>query len=142
VEKPAVPDDLHHSEGRQLPPGSARANRALGAFLGLAIGDALEATVEFRFRPWPGRTTGYIVHTVSTVFDGFFNTGSYEDCRVRVVNRGGDADTAGALAGQLAGALYGVEGIPWRWLQKLDPAVRKAIEQQTCHLLELASAGA
>ena len=103
--------------------------------------DLIAAHPEFRFRPWPGRTTGYIVHTVSTVFDGFFNTGSYEDCLVRVVNRGGDADTAGAVAGQLAGALYGIEGIPGRWLQKLDPVVRKAIEQQTCHLLRLSSAG-
>jgi len=103
--------------------------------------DLLMAHREFRFRPWPGRTTGYIVHTVCTVFDGFFNTGSFEDCLVRVVNRGGDADTAGALAGQLAGALYGLEGIPWRWLQRLDPAVRQAIEQQTRHLLGLSSAG-
>jgi ADP-ribosyl-[dinitrogen reductase] hydrolase len=135
----AVPDDPHSPADPHLAPGSARANRALGAFLGLAVGDALGATVEFRFRPWPGRTTGYIVHTVSTVFDGFFNTGSYKDCLVRVVDRGGDADTAGALAGQLAGALYGVEGIPRRWLRRLDPAVRQTIEQQTRHLLELSS---
>jgi len=57
---------------------------------------------EFCFAPWPGRTTGYIVDTVQTVFDAFFNTGSFEDCLVNVVNRGGDADTTGALAGQLA----------------------------------------
>lgn len=103
--------------------------------------DLIMAHREFRFRPWPGRTTGYIVHTVCTVFDGFFNTGSFEDCLVRVVNRGGDADTAGALAGQLAGALYGCTEIPLRWLEKLDPVVRKAIDQQTCHLLRLSSAG-
>ena len=81
----------------------------------------------FRFKPWPGHTSGYIVDTVQTVFDGFFNTGSFEECLVRVVNRGGDADTTGALAGQLAGALYGVQGIPARWLKKLDPAVTAAI---------------
>ena len=76
---------------------------------------------KFNFKPWPGNTSGYIVDTVQTVFDGFFSTGSFEDCLVRVVNRGGDADTTGALAGQLAGALYGVQGIPARWLNKLDP---------------------
>jgi ADP-ribosyl-[dinitrogen reductase] hydrolase len=58
---------------------------------------------------------------------------------VRVVNRGGDADTAGALAGQLAGALYGVQGIPVRWLKKLDPAVTTAIYLQTQKLLMLSA---
>ncbi len=93
----------------------------------------------FRFRPWPGRTTGYVVDTLQTVFDGFFNTHCFEDCLVRVVNRGGDADTTGALAGQLAGALYGVQGIPARWLNRLDPAVNLAIRSQTPRLLELSS---
>jgi ADP-ribosyl-[dinitrogen reductase] hydrolase len=92
---------------------------------------------DFGFKPWPGKTSGYIVHTVQTVFDGFFNAGSFEDCLVRVVNRGGDADTTGALAGQLAGALYGVQGIPARWLKKLDPFVVAAIRDQVPKLLKL-----
>ncbi len=91
----------------------------------------------FHFKPWPGKTSGYIVHTVHTVFDAFFSTGNFEDCLVRAVNRGGDADTTGALAGQLAGALYGVQGIPARWLKKLDPVVTAAIYKQTPLLLKL-----
>ena len=92
---------------------------------------------KFNFKPWPGKTSGYIVDTVQTVFDGFFSTGNFEDCLVRVVNRGGDADTTGALAGQLAGALYGLENIPARWLNKLDPAVHAAICEQVPKLLTL-----
>lgn len=95
---------------------------------------------KFRFKPWPGKTSGYVVDTVQTVFDGFFSTGSFEDCLLRVVNRGGDADTTGALAGQLAGALYGVEGIPARWLNKLDPVVNAAIREQVPKLLKLSLA--
>jgi len=91
----------------------------------------------FQFRPWPGKTSGYVVDTVQTVFDGFFSTGSFEDCLLRVVNRGGDADTTGALAGQLAGALYGAQNIPVRWLNKLDPAVNAAIREQVPKLLKL-----
>jgi len=91
----------------------------------------------FGFKPWPGQTSGYIVHTLQTVFDGFFNTGTFEDCLLRVVNRGGDADTTGALAGQLAGALYGAQGIPARWLKKLDPKITTAIYLQTQGLLTL-----
>ena len=35
------------------------------------------------------------------------------------VNLGNDADTTGAIYGQLAGAFYGETGIPTRWLSKL-----------------------
>ena len=91
----------------------------------------------FHFKPWPGKTSGYVVDTVQTVFDGLFSTGSFEDCLVRVVNRGGDADTTGALAGQLAGALYGIQNIPARWLNKLDPTVNAAIRDQVPKLLKL-----
>ncbi|MGO8766186.1 MAG: ADP-ribosyl-[dinitrogen reductase] hydrolase [Limisphaerales bacterium] len=100
-------------------------------------GELVARHPDFNFKPWPGKTSGYIVDTVQTVFDGFFNTGSFEECLVRVVNRGGDADTTGALAGQLAGALYGVQGIPVRWLKKLDPKVTVAIYIQTPKLLKL-----
>lgn len=93
---------------------------------------------DFRFEPWPGHTSGYIVDTVQTVFDAFFSTTSFEACVVRAVNRGGDADTAGALAGQLAGSHYGVEAIPARWLKRLDAVVQATIREQTVGLLALA----
>lgn len=96
---------------------------------------------EFRYAPWPGRTSGYIVDTMQTVFDAFFSTENFEDCVVRAVNRGGDADTAGALAAQLAGACYGVTTIPARWLRRLDPVVQSAILEQTPGLLALAARG-
>jgi ADP-ribosyl-[dinitrogen reductase] hydrolase len=101
--------------------------------------ELVAAQPKFHFRPWPGKTSGYIVDTVQTVFDGFFSTGSFEDCLVCVVNRGGDADTTGALAGQLAGALYGVQGIPARWLNKLDPKINAAIRDQVPKLLKLSA---
>jgi ADP-ribosyl-[dinitrogen reductase] hydrolase len=104
-------------------------------------GDLITRHPAFSYKPWPGNTSGYIVDTVQTVFDGFFNTDGFEACLVRVVNRGGDADTSGALAGQLAGALYGVQGIPVRWLKKLDPAVTAAIRGQTPQLLKLSHPG-
>lgn len=94
----------------------------------------------FKFRPWPGHTSGYVVDTLQTVFDAVFNTDTFEDCLVTVVNRGGDADTTGALAGQLAGALYGAAAIPPRWLRRLDPAIHTAIERQVPALLSQGAA--
>ena len=104
-----------------------------------AAGEFVTQQPAFRFEPWPGQTSGYIVDTVQTVFDAFFATTNFEDCVLRAVNRGGDADTAGALAGQLAGACYGVAAIPPRWLKRLDPAVHAAIRAQAPGLLALAA---
>lgn len=94
----------------------------------------------FRFDPYPRRASGYIVDTVQTVLHYFFRTDSFESCVTEVVNRGEDADTTGALAGMLAGAAYGVSGIPGYWLRKLDRDVRHRIEEQTDALLGLAQA--
>jgi len=92
----------------------------------------------FRFDPYPGRASGYIVDTVQTVLYHFFHTDSFESCVTAVVNRGEDADTNGALAGMLAGAAYGVENIPHYWLKKLDARIRSSIESQTAALITLA----
>lgn len=107
------------------------------------IADSLVAThPEFRFDPWPGRTSGYVVDTAQTVLDAFLNTTDFESGLLRAVNRGGDADTIGALTGQLAGACYGVQAVPVRWLKRLDPTVQAEIRRQTPSLLALAAAPA
>ena len=101
--------------------------------------ELIEQRPEFRFDPWPKRTSGYIVDTVQTVLYGFKHSSTFEECVVSVVNRGGDADTAGAIAGQLAGALYGLRAIPTRWLKRLDPAIDQAIREQTPGLLAMSA---
>ncbi len=74
--------------------------------------------------------SGYIVHTLRVVFEALFDTDDFESCLVETVNRGGDADTTGAIAGMIAGALYGREGIPERWLNGLDVEVYQACQRQ------------
>ncbi len=82
--------------------------------------------------------SGYIVDTVQAVFQSLFSSTSFEDCLIDVVNRGGDADTTGAIAGMLAGARYGSDAIPRRWLRSLEEATRQACERQAEALLQLA----
>ena len=82
---------------------------------------------EFRFEGYDGKSSGYVVDTLRTVFDAFFSTDTFEECVVKTVNRGGDADTAGSIAGAIAGARYGVAAIPQRWLQALDPKLREEL---------------
>jgi ADP-ribosyl-[dinitrogen reductase] hydrolase len=82
--------------------------------------------------------SGYIVHTLKVVFQVFFEHDDFEPILVDVVNRGGDADTTGAIAGMLAGACYGLQSIPERWSKKLNPKIVLACCQQTRELLALA----
>jgi ADP-ribosyl-[dinitrogen reductase] hydrolase len=91
----------------------------------------------FRFNDYRGNAGPYIVETLQTVFHYLFTTGSFEECLIGVVNQGGDADTTGAIAGMIAGALYRQHEIPARWLRKLHPAVREEIEAQAASLVKL-----
>jgi ADP-ribosyl-[dinitrogen reductase] hydrolase len=96
----------------------------------------------FRFDPYRGNATAYVVDTMQTVLHCYFKTDSFKTCVVETVNQGGDADTTGAIAGALAGAAYGVDAIPAAWLKKLDPAVRDEITDQVPALLRLAGVDA
>lgn len=81
--------------------------------------------------------SGYLPDTLRAVFQAFFDTDNFADCLIDVVNRGGDADTTGAIAGMLAGAVYGLDAIPKRWLHTLDPDTRSACTHQAAALLRL-----
>lgn len=84
--------------------------------------------------------SGYVVETLQAVFQAFFDTENFEDCLTEVVNRGGDADTTGAIAGMLAGARYGMAAIPKRWLKSLDEKIATQCSAQANALLSLAHA--
>ena len=100
--------------------------------------DALAERVPlFRFEPWRGLATGYVVDTLQTVLHFFHTTGGFEECLVAVVNQGGDADTIGAIAGAIAGAYYGPDELPRRWVRRLDAAVRAQIETLSDRLVSL-----
>ena len=79
--------------------------------------------------------SGYVVDTLHAVFQALTAHNDFEACLIDVVNRGGDADTTGAIAGMLAGARGGLEAIPLRWLRALDPQVRSQCETQAVALM-------
>jgi len=93
----------------------------------------------FRHRRREENPSGYIVHTLRAVFSGFFDTDSFDACLIDVVNRGGDADTTGAIAGMIAGAYYGMDGLPKAWLKALDPYTAQRCREQSHALLAMLS---
>ncbi|NJN47042.1 MAG: ADP-ribosyl-[dinitrogen reductase] hydrolase [Candidatus Competibacteraceae bacterium] len=102
----------------------------------------LSAFPEFGFRRRRRENpSAYIVETLQAVLQALFDTDNFRDCLVDVVNRGGDADTTGAIAGMIAGALYGEAAIPQTWVRALDDRVRQHCQQQALALLDMAHRG-
>ena len=80
--------------------------------------------------------SGWIVETMQVVLQSLMQTDSFEACLIDAVNRGGDADTTAAIVGMLAGAHYGLDSIPSRWLKALVPAVRGECQHQARVLMD------
>ena len=78
--------------------------------------------------------SGYAVESLEAALWVFQSTRSYEEAVLTAVNLGKDADTTGAVLGQLAGAHYGVESIPKGWLEKLK--YKELIENLAIRLYE------
>ncbi len=95
----------------------------------------------FAFEPYHGLATGYVVDTLQTVFHWFFRGRSFEECLIGTVNQGGDADTTGTICGMLAGAYYGMDSLPVRWLNKMEKPVIAEIKVMADHLLTLSPLG-
>jgi ADP-ribosyl-[dinitrogen reductase] hydrolase len=105
------------------------------------VDDLVSRFPTFKFEPYRGLATGYVVDTMQTVFHWFFRGRNFEECLVGTVNQGGDADTTGAICGMLAGAYYGMESIPKRWLKKMDSKVIAEIERTVERLISESPVG-
>lgn len=65
------------------------------------------------------RGTGYVVESLEAALWAFHRSTSFSEGCLLAVNLGHDADTTGAIYGQLAGAFYGLEEIPADWRKKI-----------------------
>jgi ADP-ribosyl-[dinitrogen reductase] hydrolase len=63
--------------------------------------------------------TGYVVKSLEAALWAFCHSTSFEDGCLLAVNLGDDADTTGAIYGQIAGAHYGVDAIPISWRKRI-----------------------
>ncbi len=77
--------------------------------------------------------TGYVVDTLEAALWTFHQTTSFEDGALLAVRLGSDTDTTAAVYGQLAGAFYGIDGVPARWREQV--AQRAMIEKLAISLL-------
>lgn len=79
--------------------------------------------------------TGYCVQSLEAALWCFYHGADFEETILLAANLGDDADTTAAIVGQLAGAFYGVEGIPQAWRDRLwqyediDTLARQLLEK-------------
>jgi len=65
------------------------------------------------------RGSGYVVDSLEAALWAFHDSPNFRTAVLRAVNLGDDADTTGAVCGQLAGAYWGESGIPTEWREGL-----------------------
>ncbi|MQY16365.1 ADP-ribosyl-[dinitrogen reductase] glycohydrolase [Streptomyces sp. RB5] len=109
-----IPDDCWTA--RSLHRAVSAARRAAGP--PLAVERAIRHTVVIGGYPW----TDLAPEAVGLAFGAFTAArGEFAPAVLTAVNMGRDADTTAAVAGALAGALRGVEGIPEAWARAIGP---------------------
>jgi ADP-ribosylglycohydrolase len=79
--------------------------------------------------------TGYVVQSLEAALWAFHNAHSYREGCLLAANLGDDSDTTAAIYGQIAGAYYGMQGIPTEWLSRL--AMRDLIDSYAERLYSL-----
>lgn len=93
-----------------------------GYFGNMPLSEAVDSVAAGSFKdkgPPEIRGTGYVVDSLEAALWAFYNSDSFEEGALLAVNLGDDADTTGAVYGQLAGAYYGERAIPASWRRKL-----------------------
>ena len=65
------------------------------------------------------KSSGYVVDTLEAALWAFAHSESFAEGALLAVNLGGDTDTIAAVYGQLAGAHFGLGGIPSHWHEEI-----------------------
>jgi ADP-ribosyl-[dinitrogen reductase] hydrolase len=99
---------------------------------GLVVGS--EAAELDLLRKFPTRAgSGYVVDCFWSAWDSFAGAGSYGEAIERAIAYGDDTDTTACVAGGLAGAYWGLSGIPTEWLEAMRG--RDLVDPMTSALL-------
>ena len=87
--------------------------------------DAMAVEYGFSSRVNP---SGWVQDNMECAYFAFVKEADFENVLIEAVNLGGDADTIGAIAGGVAGAYYGYDAIPQRWIDVLPQDIRARLD--------------
>jgi ADP-ribosylglycohydrolase len=125
-------------EGASKPEALSRVKQTISEISDISqvdIWDALNGAPTHKWENW--KNAGYTVDTVKCALAAWYQNDYFEDGLVKVVNRGNDADTVGAVAGALLGAYHGFKTIPQRGWNALGPDIKQRLTTNTKGLLEI-----
>lgn len=74
------------------------------------------------------KPTGFVVSSLECALYCFGTAPCFADAVATAANLGGDADTIAAITGGLAGAYYGFDSIPARWVEALSDSDRRRLK--------------
>ena len=86
-------------------------------FVNESLCDAVKEVASGSFKtkhPPEIKGTGFVVETLEAALWAFYHSNNFKEGALKVVNLGNDADTTGAVYGQIAGIIY---DIPQEWLK-------------------------
>jgi hypothetical protein len=90
------------------------------------IADIARGSFKSKTPPSQLHAAGYVANTLRLALWAFFHATDFKNGALRAVNIGGDADTTGAVYGQIAGAYFGLSEIPEEWREVIT----------NCHSIE------
>jgi ADP-ribosyl-[dinitrogen reductase] hydrolase len=106
------------AESARTTHGHPEAIRCTQAFARLLLQALHGETPELTWKE-PVQGAGYIVEALNAAQWAVATTDDFQSAILAAVNLGDDADTTAAIAGQLAGAIYGLDGIPEHWRKRV-----------------------
>ncbi|KQM81655.1 ADP-ribosylglycohydrolase [Sphingomonas sp. Leaf23] len=83
------------------------------------------------------RSSGYVIDTLEAALWAVWHGETFEEAVLLAANLADDADSVAAVAGQLAGAIHGLRGIPERWMEQVTLGRRIAQRATQLSALEL-----
>ncbi|MEV2269484.1 ADP-ribosylglycohydrolase family protein [Nonomuraea africana] len=120
----ATPDEVVRAGLSAIPEDSWTARTITRALPLKDSPEGLHEAVVIRHYPW----TDLAPEAVALAFAAYLHGGGdVEGSVTYAVSLGRDADTIGAIAGALAGAGRGEDGVPDRWAERIGPATGKCL---------------
>ena len=94
---------------------------------------------ETRAKKQPGNIGSYCMDCLAMALNILYTTKIFKETILKAVNIRGDADSLGSVVGQIAGAFYGLKGIPGDWVKTINQWDDNEIALRGyifCHLAE------
>ena len=104
-------------------------------FINKPLCDAIKEVANGSFKtkqPSEIKGTGFVVQSLEAALWAFYHTDNFRDGALKAVNLGDDADTTGAVYGQISGSYFKYDNIPFEWVKEICMLDKLKMITQIC----------